>query len=82
MGPPEADVARWQGGVDEFRDNTKRRLDKGDRRMDKLDDRQDEFDRELTKVTTKIGIAAAAGSLLGGAIVTLILTVGTKALGG
>lgn len=75
-------MLEWKGGMNEFRNGVNgrlRNLDKKDAEQDKEIDR---IDRELTKVTTKIGIAAAGGSILGGAIVTLILTVGTKALGG
>lgn len=81
--PEEArDWDRWRGGADQWREGADSRFRRVDRKAEEMDKRQDEFDRELTRVTTKIAVAAGIGAVGGGALVTLILTIATKALGG
>jgi hypothetical protein len=73
---------RWRGGIDTWQKGVDGRFRRVDVKYEQLDKRQDEFDRELTRVTTKIAVAAAIGAVGGGAIVTAILAFATKALGG
>lgn len=73
---------RWRGTVDEWRQGSDKHMTATDVKVEALDKRQDEFDKELARVTTKIGFAAGIGAIGGGAIITLILTLATKAFGG
>jgi hypothetical protein len=73
---------RWRGGIDQWQRGVDGRFRDAGKQIEALDKRQDEMDRELTRVTTKIGAAAAIGAVAGGAIVTFVLTIATRALGG
>lgn len=86
MGPPPpgdtAAFARWQGEIDEFRRGVNGRFRTVDGSLGKLDERQDGFEKELTTMRAKVAVGAAIGSIVGGAIVTFILAIASKAVGG
>lgn len=86
MGPPPPGdataFARWQGEIDEFRRGVNGRFTKVDERYDHLDQRQDDLDKELSSMRAKVAAGAAIGSVVGGGIVTIIVAIGSKALGG
>jgi hypothetical protein len=79
---PPSDINYWRGKIDTSIESSGRTLKRLDDRQDKLDQRQDQFDRELTAMKVKVAAGAAIGSIIGGAIVTFIFAIASKAVGG
>lgn len=83
----------WRGEVESDRRTYERRLTEGRERVERMgrelhdrittvDDKVDGVKEELAVVKTKVAFYAAIGSVCGGGIVTLIVAIGSKALGG
>lgn len=79
---PSAELAYWRGGIDRDMASNARTMTRLDRRQEQLDKRQDDFDKELTAMKVKVAAGAAMGSIIGGAIVTFIFAIASKAIGG
>lgn len=73
--------ARWQGEIDEFRRGVNGRFRRLEGDLSAVDKRQDNLDKELTTMRAKVAAGAAIGSIAGGALVTFIVGIATKAVG-
>lgn len=80
--PPGEELAEWKGGINAFREDAGKHFERVDAKVDKIDDRQDKFDRDLAAMKVKVAAGAAIGSIIGGAIVTFIFAIASKAVGG
>jgi hypothetical protein len=74
------ELARWQGGIDQKMSEGQERFDRMEKAIEGMDEKLDLVIGDLREVKTKLAMYATVGGLIGSAIVTFIVAIGTNAI--